>query len=98
MAENDRVEALRQRIEKTTARRDALTARLMRMRSAESSHERKARTRRLILLGTRIEHLHEKAPNDPVTPRQVFEDMDRWLDRPRDRAVFGLPPRPSPPA
>ena len=48
------------------------------------------RTRRLILLGSYLEHLTSDDPGKRDRPRK---DLDGFLGRPRDRALFDLPPR-----
>ena len=53
-----------------------------------SSTERKQRTRRLILLGSYLEHV---TGDDPAKQDSLLQGLDVFLDRDRDRALFGLP-------
>ena len=56
--------------------------------------ERKRRTRRLILLGS---YLDDIIQNDPVSMKRVSKGLDEFLERDRDRELFGLPPtKPAP--
>ena len=67
-----------------------LRARKQRLEAAERSRERKLRTRRLILMGSYMEHLAER---DGTARERLLRGLDRFLSRPRDRALFGLPER-----
>lgn len=49
--------------------------------------ERKAETRRLILLGRLLEEWMKK---DPVITKKVRRRLGQWLDKPQDRELFGL--------
>ena len=74
-------------------RRDQLTARLERLTAIRTTRERKRRTRRLILLGTYLEHFMDR---DPEQAHIIMRRMNDWLTRPADRRVFGLDPLPDP--
>ena len=52
---------------------------------------RQRRTRRLILVGSYLEHI---AQNDPEREARLMKGLDGFLERDRDRELFGLPPRP----
>ena len=56
-----------------------------------NAKERKRRTRRLILLGS---YLDDIIQNDPVSMKRVSKGLDEFLERDRDRELFGLAPRP----
>ena len=55
-----------------------------------SAAERKLRTRRLILMGSYMEHI---TANDEAAKDRLMEGLDTFLDRDRDRALFDLPPK-----
>lgn len=78
MSEMDRI---KERIAQLQARQQALAAR-------ERERERKDQTRRQILLGAFV--LHEC--KGQLTP-EWLAGLDRFLSRPHERALFGLPPR-----
>ena len=80
------------RIRQLEERRARINAEIQRVRSRESQEKRKRETRRLILMGAML--------RDRITrkelPEKLFKaDMDRFLDRDQDRALFDLPPRPA---
>ena len=54
-----------------------------------SSAERKQRTRRLILLGSYLEHV---TGDDPGKRDSLMKGLDVFLERDRDRELFDLPP------
>lgn len=58
--------------------------------NAESQAARRRETRRKILAGRMV--LAQVAAGQ-VSPAQLTADMDRFLERAQDRALFGLPPR-----
>ena len=73
--------------------RDNLKRQIRRAQSRVSSAERKRRTRRLILMGSYLEHL---TGDDPARLDRLRKDLDGFLERDRDRELFDLPPRPDP--
>ena len=73
--------------------RDNLKRQIRRAQSRLSTAERKRRTRRLILLGSYLEHL---TGDDPAQRDRLRKGLDGFLERPQDRALFDLPPRPDP--
>ena len=80
------------RIRQLEEQRARITAKIQRVRSRESQEERKRETRRKILAGAMV--------LDRVTrkelPEKLFKaDMDRFLERDQDRALFDLPTRPA---
>ena len=87
-----RLEALdRQAKEKKAAldeKKKALKDELRRAASAEKRAERKRDTRRKVLLGAM--HL-EKMDQGPQYRAAQLRELDRFLTRPNDRALFGLP-------
>lgn len=50
--------------------------------------ERKRRTRRLILMGSMVEARMKKSP---ATAAVIRKDLDEFLTRDQDRALFDLP-------
>ena len=71
--------------------RDNLKRQILRAQSRVSSAERKRRTRRLIILGSYLEHVTQ---DDPERKARLLKGLDGFLERPQDRALFDLPPRP----
>ena len=69
--------------------RDNLKRQIRRAQSRVSSAERKRRTRRLILMGSYLEHL---TGDDPARRDRLRKDLDGFLERDRDRELFDLPP------
>ena len=55
-----------------------------------SAAERKRRTRRLILMGSYMEHI---TANDEAAKDRLMKGLDSFLERDRDRALFDLAPR-----
>ena len=54
-----------------------------------SAVDRKNRTRRLILMGSYMEHI---TTNDEAAKDRLMKGLDGFLDRKRDRDMFGLLP------
>ena len=73
--------------------RDNLKRQILRAQSRVSSAERKRRTRRLILLGSYLEHV---TGEDPGKRDSLTQGLDGFLERPQDRGLFDLAPRPDP--
>ena len=67
-----------------------LKAQIRRAQARITNAERKRRTHRLVLLGTYLDHCME---TDPISKTQAMKGLDEFMERDRDRAVFGLPPR-----
>ena len=80
----------KQRLENLEAKRDQLTARIVRLRNVEATKERKLRTRRLILMGSYMDH---EITHNPEAHARLMQKLDGFLTRPRDRALFDLEPR-----
>ena len=78
------------RLRKLEEQRARINAEIQRVRSRESQEARKRETRRRILAGAMV--LDRVARKE--LPEKLFKaDMDRFLDRDQDRALFDLPPR-----
>ena len=67
-----------------------LQKQIRRAQSRVSTAERKRRTRRLILLGSYLEHVTQ---DDPERKVRLLKELDGFLERDRDRELFALPPR-----
>ena len=65
---------------------------MQRVKSREKQAERKRETRRKILVGAMV--LDRVARGD-LSEKLFKADMDRFLEREQDRALFELPPRPA---
>ena len=61
---------------------------IRRAQSRVSAAERKHRTRRLILMGSYLEHV---TGNDPDKRDRLIKGLDVFLERDRDRELFDLP-------
>ena len=78
----------RRKLEEKQAR---IKAELQRLDARERQAERKRDTRRKILLGAWV---LDRIARGGLSEAEVQADMDRFLERDRDRAAFDLPPRP----
>ena len=67
-----------------------LQKQIRRAQSRVTTAERKRRTRRLILLGSYLEHFTQ---DDPERKARLLKELDGFLERDRDRELFDLPPR-----
>ena len=80
------------RIKKLEEQRARINAEIQRVRGRESQEERKRETRRLILMGAM---LRDRIARKELPEKLFKADMDRFLERDQDRALFDLPPRPT---
>ena len=80
------------RIRQLEEQRARITAEIQRVRSRESQEERKRETRRKILAGAMV---LDRVARKELAEKLFKADMDRFLERDQDRALFGLPPRPA---
>ena len=69
--------------------RDNLQKQIRRAQARISAAERKRRTRRLILIGSYLEHVTD---NDPDKRDRLIKGLDVFLERDRDRELFELAP------
>ena len=91
----DRQEALKQELkerkkellEAQRTRKETLKRQIRRAQSRISTVERKRRTRRLILVGSYMEHVTQ---TDPDLKARLMKGLDVFLERARDRALFDL--------
>ena len=75
-------------VEAQRRQRDNLKRQIRRAQSRISAAERKRRTRRLILLGSYLEHV---TGDDPGKRDSLMKGLDVFLERDRDRELFDLP-------
>ena len=76
------------RIRQLEEQRARINAEIQRVRSRESQEARKRETRRKILAGAMV--LDRVARGD-LSEKLFKADMDRFLERDQDRALFDLP-------
>ena len=74
--------------EKLAKKKAKLKAAESRIRARISARERKRRTRRLILIGSYMEHV---TLDDPERKARLMRELDDFLKRDRDRELFDLP-------
>ena len=73
--------------------RDNLQKQIRSAQARISAAERKRRTRRLILMGSYLEHV---TGNDPDKRDRLIKGLDVFLERDRDRELFDLPHKENP--
>ena len=76
--------------EKLAKKKAKLKAAESRIRARISARERKRRTRRLILMGSYLEHVTK---TDPESKDRLMKGLDGFLERERDRELFDLSPK-----
>ena len=76
--------------EKLAKKKAKLKAAESRIRARISVRERKPHARRLILIGSYIEHVTQ---TDPHSLDRLMKGLDEFLDRDQDRKLFDLPSR-----
>jgi hypothetical protein len=79
------------RLEQLTQRRDQLNAQIQALKNREAHQARKQATRRKILVGAAVLDQVKRGewPED-----RLLAMLEGFLDKPLDRALFGLPPKP----
>ena len=75
-------------LEAQRLRKETLKRQIHRAQSRISAAQRKRRTRRLILLGSYLEHV---TGDDPGQRDRLIKGLDVFLERGRDRELFDLP-------
>ena len=93
----DRQESLKQELKERKKelldaqrqRKETLKRQIQRAQSRISAAQRKRRTRRLILMGSYLEHV---TGDDPDKRDRLIKGLDVFLERDRDRELFDLPP------
>ena len=76
-------------LEAQRLRKETLKRQIHRAQSRISAAERKRRTRRLILMGSYLEHA---SGDDPDKRDRLIKGLDVFLERDRDRELFELAP------
>ena len=71
-------------------RKETLKRQIRRAQSRITTAERKRRTRRLILMGSYLEHVTQ---DDPERKARLMKELDGFLERDRDRELFDLAPK-----
>ena len=79
-------------IRKEEDRKAQATARLLRLKVRKIQEQRKRQTKRKILIGAMV---LDRIERGKVSEKLIWADMDQFLTRPHERALFGLPPRPN---
>ena len=74
-------------MEKLGQKKAKLKTAQARIRARISVRERKLRTRRLILIGSYMEHVTQ---TDPDRKARLMKGLDGFLERDRDRELFNL--------
>ena len=80
----------RQLKEELAQKKAKLKAAQARIRARISVRNRKRRTRRLILVGSYMEHVTQ---TDPDLKARLMKGLDGFLERDRDRELFDLVPK-----
>ena len=75
-------------VEAQRHRKETLKRQIRRAQSKVTAAERKRRTRRLILIGSYIDHVTQ---TDPHSLDRLMKGLDDFLERDRDRELFDLP-------
>ena len=91
MPRSEPTERLR-KLEEAQAR---IAAEIQRVKGRAAQEKRKRDTHRKILAGAMT---LDRVARGEVSEQRFLEDMDRFLEKDRDRAVFDLPPRATSPA
>jgi len=81
------IEALKKKLQEAKVRKAKIEAR---QKAAESKKKRADETRRKILAGALVLELMEEKEE---TKRRFMEQLDKFLNREDDRALFGLYPK-----
>ena len=76
-------------LEAQRTRKETLKRQIRRAQSRISAAQRKRRTRRLILIGSYLEHA---TGTDPDKRDSLMKGLDVFLEQERDRELFGLAP------
>lgn len=70
-------------------KKEQLEARIQNLKAKEAMQQRKDETRRKILVGSYILDKHQKTGS----LEKLFSELDKFLFKPYDRALFGFEPR-----
>ena len=77
-------------LEAQRRRKETLKRQIQRAQSRITAADRKRRTRRLILIGSYIDHVTQ---TDPHSLDRLMKGLDDFLERDRDRELFDLAPK-----
>ena len=77
-------------LEAQRLRKETLKRQIQRAKSRITAAARKRRTRRLILMGSYLEHV---TLDDPERKARLMKELDGFLERDRDRELFELAPK-----
>ena len=83
---NSRIE----RIKDLEEKKKQIEVRIQKLKAQESAKKRKEDTRLLILLGALVQHLIKTGY---WSEEEVYNQLDKFLDKPIDRNLFDLPSR-----
>ena len=81
-----------ERLRKIEEQQARLKAEAQRVKARAREAERKRETRRLILYGAMLK---DRMARGEVPEKVILADMDKFLTRDHERALFDLPPRPN---
>ena len=84
------VKSAEERIAELEQQKQQIANRIARLRTIESTKERKRDTRRKILAGACV---LDRADKDQDAARHLRKILDAFLTKPQDRALFDLPPK-----
>lgn len=85
------------KLEKLQLERDQLNARIQQLAAREREAAKKRDTKRRVLIGAFVQQrLQDGKPAIISSMDGLVRELDGWLTRPSDRAVFGLAPLPKP--
>ena len=84
-----------ERIAELEKKKQQIANRIVRLRNMESAKQRKFDTRRKILAGAWVLHRAEQ-DTDGRLRLMLMQGLDDFLEHPRDRELFDLPPKPQP--
>ena len=79
-----------ERLRKLEEAQARIAAEIQRVKGRAAQEARKRDTHRKILAGAMT---LDRVARGEVSEQRFLEDMDRFLDKDRDRAVYDLPPR-----
>lgn len=79
-----------ERLAELEARKARVEGQMRRIKSKQRERDRRHDTRRKVLAGAAV---LARAERDPQAMADLRALLDRFLERPQDRAVFGLEPR-----
>ena len=82
-----------ERIADLEKKKQQIANRIVRLRNIESTEQRKLETRRKILAGAWILHRIDQDTDDRLR-LMLMQGLDDFLEHPRDRELFELPPKP----